>query len=391
MWGLPNELSDPGISVPTGRVVGFRAKDRLKTEARNGDAPMVMPRHSRSGFVTWPHEGTVTPNGLTMSGPDDGLVLPSGWYVLVNRFSAKEEKSRVVATLFDPGRVNADCVAFDNKLNVFHDRNGGLPERLAKGLAACLNSSVGGSYFRQFGGHTQVNAGDLRTMRLPDPDALVGLGMGIGEGIPTPDEIDNMLKDDVPEMNDSVDAAQVGYRVQETLAVLRSVGVQRAQLNEGSAFTLLALLDLGPEDSWADSTAQLRGVTEIMGWMSEHYGKSYAPNTRGTIRRFTLHQFMGMILVVLNPDDPGRPVNRPNSVYQVHASLLELVRLHGADDWEGRLAEFLDYLALRDRLRERKRDMAQVPVELPGVGDLLLSAGGQDVPVKSILRSGQSR
>ena len=391
MWGLSYDLSDLGISVSTGRVVGFRAKDRLQTEARDGDAPMIMPRHCRSGFVSWPQNGTSTPNGLTVSGSDDDLVLPSGWYVLVNRFSAKEEKRRVVATLFDPGRVNADCVAFDNKLNVFHDRNHGLSGRLAKGLAVFLNSSVVDSYFRQFSGHTQVNAGDLRTMHFPDQDALVRLGMGIGEVMPTPGEIDQMLKDEVPEMSDSVDAAQVGYRVQEALAVLRSVGVQRAQLNERSALTLLALLDLGPEDSWADSTAPLRGVTEIIGWMSDRYGKSYAPNTRETIRRFTLHQFMGMGLVVLNPDDPGRPVNSPNNVYQVHSSLLELVKSHGADDWEDRLAEFLDSLALRDRLSERERDMAQIPVELPDGGELLLSAGGQNVLVKDIIEEFASR
>ena len=382
---LSHELSDLGFSVSTGRVVGFRAKDRLQADARIGDAPMILPRHCRDGFVAWPQDVAATPNGLTVSGPDDDLILPSGWYVLVNRFSAKEDKRRVVATLFDPGRVNADCVAFDNKLNVLHHRNGGLPEGLAKGLAMFLNSSVVDSYFRQFSGHTQVNAGDLRTMRFPDPDALVRLGMGVGEVMPTPGEIDLLLKNEVPSMNDSVDAVQAGNRVQEALTVLRSVGVQRGQLNERSALTLLALLDLGPEDSWAGSTAPLRGVTEIMGWMSDRYGKSYAPNTRETIRRFTLHQFMGMGLVVLNPDDPSRPVNSPNNAYQVHASVLELVKSHGTDGWEKSLAEFMGPLALRDRLSERERDMAQIPVELPGGGELLLSAGGQNVLVKDII------
>ena len=385
MHGLSHKLSDLGLSVSTGRVVGFRAKDRLQADARIGDAPMILPRHCRDGFVVWPQDAAATPNGLTVSGPDDDLILPSGWYVLVNRFSAKEDRRRVVATLFDPGRVNADCVAFDNKLNVLHDRNGGLSEGLAKGLAVFLNSSVVDSYFRQFSGHTQVNAGDLRTMRFPDPDALVRLGMGVGEVMPTPGEIDLLLKNEVPAMNDSVDAVQAGNRVQEALTVLRSVGVQRGQLNERSALTLLALLDLGPEDSWADSTAPLRGVTEIMGWMSDRYGKSYAPNTRETIRRFTLHQFMGMGLVVLNPDDPGRPVNSPNNAYQVHASVLELVKSHGTDGWEKSLAEFLGPLALRDRLSERERDMAQIPVELPGGAELLLSAGGQNVLVKDII------
>ena len=385
MFCLSHELSDLGLSVSTGRVVGFRAKDRLQADARIGDAPMILPRHCKSGFVDWPQDAAAAPNGLAVSGPDDDLTLPSGWYVLVNRFSAKEDKRRVVATLFDPGRVNADCVAFDNKLNVFHDRNKGLPERLAKGLAAFLNSSVVDSYFRQFSGHTQVNAGDLRAMRFPDSEALVRLGMGIGEVMPTSGEINHILKDEVPEMSDSVDAVQVEHRVQEALTVLRSIGVQRAQLNERSALTLLGLLDLGPVASWASSTAPLRGVTEIMDWMSEHYGKTYAPNTRETIRRFTLHQFMAMGLVDLNPDDPGRAVNSPNNAYQVHESLLELVKSHGTGSWDGTLAEFLDALALRNHMREHERDMAQIPVELPGGGEFLLSAGGQNVLVKDII------
>ena len=385
MLGLSHGTSDLGVSVSTGRVVGFRAKDRLHDELELGDAPMVVPRHCRSGFVTWPSGSRGVPNGLSISGPSDELVLPSGWYVLVNRFSAKEDRRRVVASLFDPNVMDTDYVAFDNKLNVLHCRNEGLPEDLAKGLAVFLNSSVVDSYFRQFSGHTQVNAGDLRTLRFPDADALARLGMGIGEVMPTPGEIDLLLKDEVPAMSDSVDAVRAGIRVEEALTVLRSVGVQRRQLNERSALTFLALLDLGPEDSWADSTAPLRGVTEIMGWMSDSYGKSYAPNTRETVRRQTLHQFMGMGLVLLNPDAPGRPVNSPNNVYQVHASVLELVKSHGTDGWERSLAAFVGPLALRDRLSERVRDMVQIPVELPGGVELLLSAGGQNVLVKDII------
>ena len=140
--GLPYRISDLGVSVSTGRVVGFRARERLHVEVDPGDAPMILPRHCRGGFVAWPKVSERVPNGLSVSGPNDELVLPSGWYVLVNRFSAKEDRRRVVASLFDPRRLDCDYVAFDNKLNVLHRQNTGLPEALAKGLAAFLNSSV---------------------------------------------------------------------------------------------------------------------------------------------------------------------------------------------------------------------------------------------------------
>ena len=385
MGELSNRISDLGISVSTGRVVGFRAKERLRTHAEIGDAPMILPRHCRNGFVVWPQQDENVPNALSVSGRDDDLVLPTGWYVLVNRFSAKEDRRRIVASLFDPGNVNVPYVAFDNKLNVLHSRNAGLPEMLAKGLAAFLNSTVVDSYFRQFSGHTQVNAGDLRTLRFPDADALVGLGKKVDGKTLVPYVIDSILSQEIPVMTDSVQATASEKRIEETIAMLKSFGVQTGQLNERSALTFLALLDLGPDQPWLNADSPLRGVTEMMGWMREQYGKSYAPNTRETIRRFTLHQFIGMGLVKLNPDDPSRPVNSPNNVYQIHRSVLDLVRRYGSEQWKAWLAAFLDGLETRDQLSQRERDMEMIPVALPDGVELSLTAGGQNVLVKEII------
>jgi len=127
MRALPHTLASHGVAVSTGRVVGFRAQDRLRAEAGAGDAPLIMSRHFEQGFVAWPRRAGSKPNALAVSGPGDALLLPAGWYVLVRRFSAKEEKRRVVAALYDPERVDAEAVAFDNKLNVLHGGNAGLP------------------------------------------------------------------------------------------------------------------------------------------------------------------------------------------------------------------------------------------------------------------------
>ena len=385
MGELNNRISDLGISVSTGRVVGFRAKERLRTNAEDGDAPMILPRHCRNGFVVWPQQNENVPNALSVSGPDDDLVLPSGWYVLVNRFSAKEDRRRIVASLFDPGNVDAPYVAFDNKLNVLHSGNAGLPEMLAKGLAAFLNSTVVDSYFRQFSGHTQVNAGDLRTLRFPDTDTLVRLGQKVDGDSLVPYAIDGLLSQEIPVMTDSVQATATEKRIEETIEMLKSFGVQTGQLNERSALTFLALLDLGPDQPWLNSGSPLRGVTEMMGWMREQYGKTYAPNTRETIRRFTLHQFIGMGFVSLNPDDPTRPVNSPNNVYQVHRSVLNLVRHYGSEQWETHLAAFLDGLETRDQLSQGERYMDMIPVTLPDGVESSLTAGGQNVLVKDII------
>jgi adenine-specific DNA-methyltransferase len=51
--------------------------------------------------------------------------MPNAWYVLVRRFSAKEEKRRIVASVYDPNRVAGSKVGFENHLNVLHIRGAG--------------------------------------------------------------------------------------------------------------------------------------------------------------------------------------------------------------------------------------------------------------------------
>ena len=385
MIGLSHRMVDLEIGVSTGQVVGFRARDRIHAESQPGDIPLILPRHCRSGFVQWPQKSRGVPNSLSASGADDELVMPSGWYVLVKRFSSKEERRRVVASLFDPNRLNADHVAFDNKLNVVHRGNAGLPESLAKGLAVFLNSSVVDSFFRQFSGHTQVNAGDLRSLKFPDADALARLGNSVSDLMPSADEIDNLVSREVPGMSDSIQATAATRRIEEALGILKAIGVPRGQENERSALTLLALLNLAPEDAWDKSEDPLRGVNEIMDWMQANYGRSYAPNTRETIRRFTLHQFIAMGLVSRNPDDPSRAVNSPHNVYQVHPSLLNLVCAYGSGSWEEQLGSFQDELEERNRLNETERSMEMIPVTLPDGTELSLTPGGQNDLVKEII------
>jgi len=100
-------------------------------------------------------------------------------------------------------------------------------------------------------------------------------------------------------------------RLDEAAEVLIALELPRGQRNERSALTLLALLSLAPDKPWSDATATLLGITPIMGFAASQYGKHYAPNTRETVRRQTIHQFAEAGLVEVNPDDPGRSTNSP--------------------------------------------------------------------------------
>jgi adenine-specific DNA-methyltransferase len=179
--------------VSTGRVVDFRARELLRSEPGTNTVPLIYPCHFKQGYVEWPNRRTRKPNALVLGQGAGELVVPEGHYVLTKRFSSKEERRRIVAAVYDPTRVPAVNVAFENHLNYFHKRGSGLSATLAKGLAAYLNSSLVDAYFRQFSGHTQVNASDLRSLRYPERSDLIALGQRIGSTFPSQEELDRLV------------------------------------------------------------------------------------------------------------------------------------------------------------------------------------------------------
>ncbi len=176
----------------------------------------------------------------------------------------------------------------------------------------------------------------------------------------------------------------VKKRIKEAVEVLKTLGMPRGQLNERSALTLLCLLDLTPGTPWSESRDPLVGVTPMMEFFAKNYGKKYAPNSRETVRRFTIHQFEQAGLVRKNPDKP-RPINSPDNVYQVEAGVLELLRTFGKPNWHKKLAA---YLSTCKTLRERyaaERFMTTIPVTLPSGKTIELSPGGQNVLIKEVI------
>lgn len=179
---LPSTLADVDVQVSTGRVVDFRTRENLVHDPEPECAPLIYPTHLRAGAVSWPQLDGRKPNALAVNESTADLLLPTGHYTLVKRFTAKEERRRVVATPFSPDDVDTDVVAFENHLNVFHRGGEGIEPELALGLAVYLNTSVVDSYVRQFSGHTQINATDLRLLRYPARDELAAIGRDVLRG-----------------------------------------------------------------------------------------------------------------------------------------------------------------------------------------------------------------
>lgn len=169
------------------------------------------------------------------------------------------------------------------------------------------------------------------------------------------------------------------------LKILAQLGLPRAQQNERSALCLLALLDLSPSKKWKESSDPLIGITPIMDWAKKHYKTEYAPNTRETFRRQTMHQFVAAGIALYNPDDPTRPTNSPNAVYQIEPSTLVLLKTYGSKAWAKNLA---DWLATRQTLSARyakARDLERIPVKISKGKKIELSPGAHSKLIKAII------
>ncbi|MDO8140412.1 MAG: hypothetical protein Q6358_02845, partial [Candidatus Brocadiales bacterium] len=178
-------------------------------------------------------------------------------------------------------------------------------------------------------------------------------------------------------MAKKIDTKKAERKIKEALEILETLGFPRQQQNERSALTLLSLLNLKPDDAWESASDPLIGITPMMEFFAVHYGKRYAPNTRETVRRQTVHQFMLAGMVVPNPDKPLRPTNSPKAVYQIEPTALKLLREFEKPGWGSHLRAYLHTVKTLKKLYARERDMRRIPVKLSNSREISLSPGGQ--------------
>ena len=170
-----NTLPEIGIDASTGPVVDFRLKSHLRQDQTDETVSLLYPQHFQTGELVYP-ANCRKPNAVSLNNETHRWLYPKGWYVITKRFTAKEERRRVVAHVVDPAKLPGEHIGFENHINVYHANHAGLQPDLAYGLALFLNSTIVDDNFRLFSGHTQVNVTDLRRMRYPSRDQLIRFG-----------------------------------------------------------------------------------------------------------------------------------------------------------------------------------------------------------------------
>ena len=164
-------------------------------------------------------------------------------------------------------------------------------------------------------------------------------------------------------------------KIDEARDILEQLGLPPTQRNDMSCLTLLALTGLSENDAWNQAAKQSRTIHEILGFMRDTYGKDYAENTRETVRRRVIHQFLQARIVDRNPDAPDLPTNSPRTHYGLTDHALTLLRLYQSSSWASKLSNFHASHGALIEMYQRRRRMREIPIRTSTGEEIRLSPG----------------
>lgn len=174
-------------------------------------------------------------------------------------------------------------------------------------------------------------------------------------------------------------------KIEQSIEILKAFGLPKEQLNERSALSLLALLNLKENGSWNEVERPMLGVTPMMNWFEKFYNKKYAPNTRERIRRQTLHQFVEGGLCLYNPDKPDRPVNSPKACYQIADDAFQVINTYQTNTWTQSIKGWLNNKTTLVQQYARERDQELIPLKIRGGQEIYLSPGEHSALIRDIV------
>ncbi len=191
----PGSLKSYGLEISTGPVVPFRAVSLLSRTGKVPEthAPLLWMQNVRAMKIEWPISTRQKEQYVRLTNEATPLLVANKNYVLLRRFSAKEERRRLTAAPLIAGRLGSLRIGLESHLNYVHKPGGTLTVDEAWGLAALYNSSWLDTYFRVVNGNTQVSATELRAMPLPPLKLIVEIGRQTRASLDRIEEIDSLV------------------------------------------------------------------------------------------------------------------------------------------------------------------------------------------------------
>lgn len=155
-------------------------------------------------------------------------------------------------------------------------------------------------------------------------------------------------------------------KIAEARAILAALGMPTAQQTDMAALTLLVLAGLSEGDAWSSAARRSLRVHDILVDIKTRYARTYAENTRETVRRQVLHQFEQAGIVLRNPDDPTLATNSPRTHYALTEAVLKVLHAYGSREWDEQLAAFRAISGALHELYQRDRAQNRVPLTYLG-------------------------
>lgn len=183
-------------------------------------------------------------------------------------------------------------------------------------------------------------------------------------------------------------------KLREAKEILAAIGMPPRQQNTRTALVLLSMFNLRPTQDWAEVSSNTLGITECMDWMANHYPDipkglkdptRYAPNSRESVRKESVHQLIDAGILVKNSDAPGRATNDKNNRYHPSDLAIKALAAYGTSDWERSLQEFHAEWKKLIEVWAAEREVHRVPVTLPDGSEVSLSSGEHSELIRAVV------
>ena len=135
------------------------------------------------------------------------------------------------------------------------------------------------------------------------------------------------------------------------------------------------LAQLSETTPWSEASRRSLRIHDILTEIRQRYGREYAENTRETVRRQVIHQFVQAGLVEHNPEDLSLPTNSPRSHYALSDAALETLRFYGSSRWTQAVSRFVRSAGALMDIYRHARDLHRIPVRLASGREYTLSPG----------------
>lgn len=366
----PSSFSKLGYKMKTGIVVDFREKDWLKVSAEKNTIPLLWSYNFKDNRIVFPVTNIIgKPQYLLNTKDTIRLQMKKSNYLLLKRFTSKEENKRLqCALLFEDDFPSYDSFSTENHLNFITKLSCPMTKEELYGLFVLINSNYLDQYFRILNGSTQVNANEINSFPLPSYEIIIELGKKV-MAIPSIANIncDLLIEEQVESKKlYSQGGNSILNKLKEAKGILSAIGMPKQQTNDRSAYVLLALANIKETDTWSHAEKKELRIVDMMNFMATYYDKVYKPNTRETIRKDTIHQFVDGAIAERNTDQSDRPTNSPNYCYCLTDEMLKLITTYGTTQWQINLKKFIDQKGTLIEKYHQQREFDKVPVTVNG-------------------------